>query len=230
MKKVFSGKATAAFAAAAMCAWMAAASCPAAGKPAGKQPDAKKIYGDAEKKTRALKDYHHKFEFKDIDEKTGKIKSIVCEFWYMQPDFQKLSVLQGNHAGSSVAYNPAKSKKTVAVKQNGVALPGGLKKSDKQIKDFFIAGWLENFTRFDEETKGAAFALDGSEKVAGRDAYRIQITPAKGSEFSKITVWIDKKDSLLVKYAYFKNGKFYSQKSWFDIKTDAGLKDEDFTP
>jgi outer membrane lipoprotein-sorting protein len=210
-------------------ALLAASLCFAAKPPKPSGPDPQKLLKDSLTAVQKLNDYHQKFEFTDLAPKDGKEQTIVCELWWMKPDYLKLSVLQGNHAGSIVAYNPSKSKKTVAVKQGGVAIPGGMKKTDPAIAQFFTSGWEHSVNSVINDTAGAKLALDGNDKVGGHDAYRIQTAPTK-TGFSKITFWIDKKTGLLLKYVYYKGGKLFSKKTYYDFQTDAGLKATDFAP
>lgn len=212
-----------------MAAFAFSARCVAAPKGTPPMTDPKKIFDESLKKTAALKDYRHKFEFTDVNPKSNKEQIIVCDLLWMKPDYLKLSVVQGQHAGSVVAYNPAKSIKKVQAKQNGIAIPGGMDKTNPMIAEFFTSDWNSNISVLRREIKDSTLTLLAAEKVKGRDAYKIQ-SVAKKSEFSKIIIWVDKKDFFLLGYEHYKGGKFFNRKTWYDIKTDTGLKAADFVP
>lgn len=193
-----------------------------------KSPDPKKIFDAAAKKVDTLDDYYFEFESVEYDTKTKKNETTIVQFWWMKPEFRKLSVLEGKHKGSVAAYNPKKNAKRVFGKQNGVAIPGGVPKESEMVKQFFLVGWQNDFVDLTTATNKGKFKLDGVEAVKEtKEAYKITVDKPK-SEFSKVIIWIDKKTGVLVKHEYYKQNKFHKSVTLYDIKINSGLKDKDF--
>jgi len=189
--------------------------------------DPEAVFQEMFKAYEKLKDYKVQFEY--VERKGKKDEVRVCDFWFMKPDYQRLKVLKGEDAGSSVAYNPTKNRKRVAVKQGFIPVPGGLAKDDERLEGFFDSSWKSDMDEIYRLTRGGIPRLAGSEKLGDRTAYIMEFTRNK-EDYTKIKVWIDKKDFLLLQYEYYKSGEFNSRKTWGNIVVDSGLRPDDFKP
>lgn len=196
---------------------------------AAAKPDANKIFQDMLKQSLKLKDYSFRFDHTEIDPKTKKEKITVADFWWKEPDFRKLAVIDGQHKGSIVVYNPDKSKTKVFGKQGGVEIPGGMPKNTAMVAPFFKVGWQNDLIELKKLTRGGKFALGGEEKIKDRAAWKITVTGAQDA-FDKIIIWVDKKDSVLLKHEYYKQGKLDNRSIIYNIKINTGLKPAEFKP
>lgn len=187
-----------------------------------------KLLSDAVAAEAKLKDYHLMFRYMELNDK-GKAEEATYEFWFMKPKYIKMNVEAGANKGVKLAYNPDKDPDRIRIKRGIIPLPS-MSTKDKQLKGFMESSWGADLADVQNMTKGGKFKLRGTEKIEGRDANVIEVATAPNSKFSKIVIWLDKKNSMFLQYEYYDGTVLKQKKTWFNIETDKGLKSEDFKP
>ncbi len=229
MKRVATVVLMCAFAATAAMAAPPAKKAPAkkAAAPAAKQagPTADAVFASLYKRIETLNKYTFIFDYTEV--KKDKTEARTCEFKYAGPEFIYLSVTDGDNKGSQVVYNAKKNKKAVRAKQSFMPMAISVGKDDPRLAGVFVTDWNSDLIAIKKMIAGAKPVMVGSDKIKGRDAYKIEFTGLKG-DFNKIDLWIDKKENLLLQYEYFKNNEFSQRKTWYGFKLDAPLTDDDF--
>jgi len=194
-----------------------------------KTPDAKKVFNGLNDKIKSLKSYKLIFEYTEYLTDKKKEEWRKCEFWFMGRDFMRLEVLDGTDKGSKVAYNAKRSKDKAHAKAGYMPFPIAVSKDDERLSGFFESDWESDIKGIAGDAKDGSFSYAGEEDIKGRTAHKIEITPKK-AEYSKILLWIDKKDSILLQYENFKDGKFNSRKTFYNIELNPDMNPKTFVP
>jgi outer membrane lipoprotein-sorting protein len=194
-------------------------------------PTASEIFDALAKRADSLKKYKLTFDYFKAHPESGKGKarteSRKCMYWYIAPDVMRLDVVDGDDKGSKVVYNGKVKKSHVRAKQ-GLIPAIWVGKDDPRLAGFFKSDWKSDVMEIKEEVGEVAPAMSGSEKIAGRDAWKIDFSGIKNPEFDKMTLWVDKKESVLLQYERRKGGAVVEKKTWSDIEIDVKLGPEDF--
>lgn len=176
----------------------------------------------------SIYDYRARFEY--IENVNGKEKIKICEFSFMKPNYRKLKVLEGENKGASVAYNPSKNENRVAAKKGIFPMPGGLSLDDSRLGGFFSSGWGNEIEEVVNYADAGELEIVCEEDVDSARAVCISIVPSDTDSISKVLVWIDKKEFLLLRTEFYKENEFFSRKTWFDIGINIELGVDDFVP
>lgn len=193
-----------------------------------KKPDPKALITGMTGAFKKISDYQAQFEWVEI--KKGKETRILCDFKFMQPDYQRVFVMEGDNKGSAAAYNPSKSTTRVAAKKGMLPMPGGLPKNSKLIDGFFDSGIGADIEEIQTQAAKAKLTLKGEEKVDGRNARVIEIVPDAPVKYTRTIAWVDAALGIPIRVEYYKDGKFHGRKTWQNLKLAPGLKADDFVP
>ena len=194
-------------------------------------PTASEVFDALVKRADTLKQYKLTFDYLKAHPESGKNKakteSRKCMYWYIAPDVMRLDVVDGDDKGSKVVYNGKVKKSHVRAKQ-GIIPAIWVGKDDPRLAGFFKSDWKSDVMEIKDEVGGVAPKMAGAEKVAGRDAWKIEFSGLKNPEFDKMTLWVDKKESVLLQYERRKGGAVFEKKTWSEIEIDAKLGPADF--
>ncbi len=194
---------------------------------AEKAPDAAAIFDSMFKKIETVKNYKLTFDYEETKTEKSKGTSRVCDFWFVEPNLIKMVIVDGDDKGSKVAYNGIKNNKAVKAKQSFMPLPISVKKTDPRLVGFFVSDWKSDLNDIKSKVGAVKPKLAGQGKIKDRDSNKIEFDGLKG-EFDKILLWVDKKDSVLLRYEYYSKGTMKQRKTWHDFDLNAKLTEEDF--